>query len=72
MADVKRIDIGFQGGQMLPVRAGGEAMEKLVQALEDDSASRWHTLETEDSSVLLDLSQIVYVQREGGDHKVGF
>ena len=72
MADVKRIDIGFQGGQMLPVRAGGEAMEKLLQALEDDGASRWHTLETEDSSVLLDLSQIVYVQREGGDHKVGF
>ena len=72
MADVKRIDIGFQGGQMLPVRAGAEAMDKLVEALRDDNASRWHTLETEDSSVLLDLSQVVYVQREGGDHKVGF
>ena len=72
MADVKRIDIGFQGGQMLPVRSGGEAMDKLVQALGDDDASRWHTLETEDSSVLLDLSQVVYVQREGGNHKVGF
>jgi hypothetical protein len=72
MADVKRIDIGFQGGQMLPVRAGGEAMEGLVRALQDDGAARWHTLETEDSSVLLDLSQVVYVQREGGDHKVGF
>lgn len=72
MAEVKRIDIGFQGGQMLPVRADGEAMEKLVQALKDDAAARWHTLDTEDSSVLLDLSQVVYVQREGGDHKVGF
>ncbi len=72
MADVKRIDIGFQGGQMLPVRAGGDAMERLVRALEDDDSARWHTLETEDSSVLLDLSQVVYVQREGGDHKVGF
>lgn len=72
MADVKRIDIGFQGGQMLPVRAGGDAMEKLVRALKDGDAARWHTLETEDSSVLLDLSQVVYVQREGGDHKVGF
>jgi hypothetical protein len=72
MADVKRIDIGFQGGQMLPVRAGGEAMEGLVRALQDGGAARWHTLETEDSSVLLDLSQVVYVQREGGDHKVGF
>ena len=72
MADVKRIDIGFQGGQMLPVRAGGDAMERLVRALKDDNSARWHTLETEDSSVLLDLAQVVYVQREGGDHKVGF
>ncbi len=72
MADVKRIDIGFQGGQMLPVRAGAEAMDGLVQALKDDNSARWHTLETEDSSVLLDLAQVVYVQREGGDHKVGF
>jgi hypothetical protein len=72
MTDVKRIDIGFQGGQMLPVRAGDDSMKKLVQALQDDNAARWHTLETEDSSVLLDLSQVVYVQREGGDHKVGF
>jgi len=72
MADVKRIDIGFQGGQMLPVRAGAEAMDGLVRALQDDSAARWHTLETEDSSVLLDLSQVVYVQREGRNHKVGF
>ena len=72
MAEVKRIDIGFQGGQMLAVRAGGEAMDKLVQALGDGAAARWHTLETQDSSVLLDLSQVVYVQREGGEHKVGF
>lgn len=72
MADVKRIDIGFQGGQMLPVRAGADAMEKLVQGLKEESSARWHTLETEDSSVLLDLSQVVYVQREGGEHKVGF
>ncbi|MDQ4048796.1 MAG: hypothetical protein M3131_05345 [Actinomycetota bacterium] len=72
MADVKRIDIGFQGGQMLPVRADGDAMEKLVQGLQDDNSARWHTLEAEESSVLIDLSQVVYVQREGGDHKVGF
>ena len=72
MADVKRIDIGFQGGQMLPVRADADAMDKLVRALQDDAAPRWHTLDTEDSAVLLDLSQVVYVQREGGNHKVGF
>ena len=72
MADVKRIVVGFQGGQMLPVRAAAKAMDELAEALQDDNAARWHTLETEDSSVLLDLSQVVYVQREGGEHRVGF
>ena len=72
MGDAKRIDVGFHGGQMLAIRAGAEPLEKLLQALEDDKSGRWHTLETEDSSVLIDLSQVVYVQRESGNQKVGF
>jgi hypothetical protein len=72
MGDAKRIDVGFHGGQMLAIRAGSEALDKLLQALEDDDSGRWHTLETDDSSVLIDLSQVVYVQRESGNQKVGF
>ncbi len=72
MGDSKRIDVGFHGGQMLAIRAGTDALEKLLQALEDDKSGRWHTLETDESSVLIDLSQVVYVQRESGNHKVGF
>ena len=72
MGDSKRIDVGFHGGQMLAIRAGAEALEKLLEALEDDKSGRWHTLETDESSVLIDLSQVVYVQRESGNQKVGF
>ena len=72
MADVTRVQVGFEGGQVLPVRPGSEALEGLLKALRADDSPRWHSLETEDSSVLLDLSKVVYVQREGGDHKVGF
>ncbi len=72
MADIRRTEVGFQGGQTLVVRAAEESYQALVSALGDDRASRWHTLEAEESSVLIDLSQVVYVQREGGDHKVGF
>ena len=72
MGDSKRIDVGFHGGQMLAIRAGTDALEKLLQALEDDKSGRWHTLETDESSVLIDLSQVVYVQRESGNQKVGF
>ena len=72
MANVVRVHVGFQGGQVLPVRPPADALEQLIRALEHDQSPRWHRLETEDSSVLLDLSQVVYVQREGGEHKVGF
>jgi hypothetical protein len=72
MADSRRIDVGFHGGQVLAIRADAEALQKLLEALEDDKSGRWHTLDTADSSVLIDLSQVLYVQRESGDQKVGF
>jgi hypothetical protein len=70
--DLRRIDIGFQGGAALAVRATVESYDALVAALGDDNAARWHTLPTDDSEILVDLSQVVYIRREGGDQKVGF
>jgi hypothetical protein len=72
MADTRRIDLGFQGGQVLAIRAPAESQEKLEKALADDGGSRWHTLETTDEHILVDLSQVVYVRRESGTQKVGF
>jgi hypothetical protein len=72
MAELRRIDVGFQGGQVLAVRSPPDAYDKLVKALGDDKSKRWHTLDTDDSEILVDLSQVVYVQRERGDQKVGF
>jgi hypothetical protein len=68
--EVMRIDVGFQGGQVLPLRATKESYEGLVKALDGDS--RWHRLETQDSEVLLDLPQVVYVRRDTEEHRVGF
>jgi hypothetical protein len=70
-AEVQRIDIGFQGGQVLPLRATTEAYEGLVKAL-DGGNERWHKLETQDSEVLVDLPQVVYVRRDTEEHRVGF
>ncbi len=68
----RKVDIGFAGGQMLALRMADEPYEALRQALEDDSAGRWHVVGTEDSDVTLDLSQIVYVRLDTEQHKVGF
>ena len=72
MSDLRRLDVGFQGGQVLAVRSPLDAYDKLVKALGDDKAKRWHTLETDDSEILVDLAQIVYIRRDSGNQKVGF
>jgi hypothetical protein len=73
MADEhRRIDIGFQGGQVLPARVKQEAYENLRKALDDSSAERWHVLDTQDSEVALDLSQVVYLRLDTEDQRVGF
>jgi len=73
MADeFRRIDIGFQGGQVLPVRVKQDAYDHVRKALGDSSAERWHVLDTQDSEVALDLSQVVYLRLDTEDQRVGF
>jgi hypothetical protein len=68
----RRIDIGFQGGQVLPVRVKQDAYDGLRKALEDSSGNRWHVLDTQDSEVALDLSQVVYLRLDTEEQRVGF
>lgn len=71
-AELRRMDVGFQGGQVLAVRAPVDSYDAIIAALGDDRADRWHTLETDDSEIRIDLAQVVYIRRESGDQKVGF
>ena len=70
--EVMRFDVGFQGGQVLPLRATKEAYDGFVRALDGDGGGRWHRLETQESEVLIDLPQVVYVRRDTEEHRVGF
>jgi hypothetical protein len=73
MADTpRRIDIGFQGGQSLPVRVTQEVYDGFRKALSDSGSDRWFQLETQDSEVHIDLSQVVYVRLDTDEHRVGF
>jgi hypothetical protein len=73
MADRPRsIDIGFQGGQVLSVRVTQEVHDAFRKALSDSSADRWFQLQTQDSEVHIDLSQVVYVRLDTDEHRVGF
>ena len=56
MADEsRRIDIGFQGGPVLPTRVKQSSYDELHKALSKDRSDRWFELETIDSKVSIDL-----------------
>jgi hypothetical protein len=71
-AELKRIDVGFEGGQVLELRVTEDVYGDLRKALEKGSDNRWHVVKTQDSEVAVDLSEIVYVRVETERHKVGF
>jgi hypothetical protein len=65
----QRISIGFQGGQVLGARVAPDDLKELRRALE---GSGWHELHTEDGTVALNLAQVVYVNVDSDEHRVGF
>jgi hypothetical protein len=68
----RRIDIGFQGGQVLPARVTQDTYEALSGALTNEPSGRWFELETVDSKISVDLSQVVYVRIDTEAQHVGF
>jgi hypothetical protein len=73
MADEsRRIDIGFQGGPVLPARVKESTYQDLQKALSKDRGDRFFELETLDSKISIDLSQVVYVRIDTEEQRVGF
>jgi hypothetical protein len=70
--DVNRVDVGFQGGQVLAVRVTQDEYGGLREALGNERSDRWYQLKTQDSEISIDLSQVVYVRLDTEEHRVGF
>jgi hypothetical protein len=69
--ELRRVDIGFLGGQVLSVKLPGPNYEDLQKAL-GEHADRWLQLKTQDSDVAIDLSKVVYVRLDADAQRVGF
>lgn len=65
----QKINIGFDGGQVLSARVKPGALTKLREALGGDG---WHELEAEDGTVAVALRSVVYVIVAHEEHRVGF
>jgi hypothetical protein len=70
-APVRRIALGFQGGQVLSLRVSEDVLGTLRQTIRE-GRERWQEVEAADGAVLVDLGQVVYLRVESDEHRVGF
>ncbi len=69
MAEAQRVEIGFEGGQVVSTRLREEALRDLRSRLADGG---WYDLETEDGTLALYLGKVAFLRIDSGEHKVGF
>lgn len=71
MADQVRIEIGFDGGQIMSALVDGESADQLEQAL-GSGADGSLALDVEDGRYTVVLRRILYVKRFAREGRVGF
>lgn len=68
-AAASRVELGFDGGQVIAVRIADEELQSLRSSLGKDG---WHRFATEDAEVDVDLGKLIFVRTAGDGTKVGF
>jgi hypothetical protein len=68
--EFKRVEVGFSGGQAIAMRISEAAYADLRKAAQTQNG--WYEVESADGVVALDLTQVVFVKVDTGEHRVGF
>jgi hypothetical protein len=66
---VRRISIGFHGGQVLALRVSDAQLAALNQAL---GGSGFYDIDGEDGPVRIELGKVVYLSADRDESHVGF
>jgi hypothetical protein len=69
MAEAQRIEIGFEGGQVISARVSEGDLADLRQRLEQGG---WHDLRTEDGVVSIYLGKVAFLRVGTHSSRVGF
>lgn len=69
MAEAQKVEIGFEGGQVLPVRLGEEELRDLRERLPHGG---WLDVKTEEGVVSVHADKIAFLRSDAGEHRVGF
>jgi len=70
MPDMKRIEVGFTGGQVMSARVTEDALQTLRDAVQRGQG--WHDLDAEDGPVTLNAGKVVFVRTAAAAHTIGF
>jgi hypothetical protein len=65
----QKVEIGFEGGQVVAVRLSDDELKSLRKQLEKGG---WHDLETEDGVLTVYLGKVAFLRVDSGDQRVGF
>jgi hypothetical protein len=69
MADTQKVEIGFEGGQVVAVRLGEDELKDLRKQVEKGG---WHDIRTEDGTLSVYVGKVAFLRIDSGAQKVGF
>jgi hypothetical protein len=69
MANAQKVEIGFEGGQVVAVRLGEDELKDLRKQVEKGG---WHDVKTEDGILSVYLGKVAFLRIDSGEHRVGF
>jgi len=69
MADAQKVEIGFEGGQVVAVRLDDDELKSLRKQLDKGG---WHDLRTDDGLLSVYLGKVAFLRVGSGDQRVGF
>jgi hypothetical protein len=75
--EANRVEIGFDGGQVMVARLSADQLDSLKQAVAStdklaSEAGGWYELDSTDGAISLDLRKVVFVRRAAASHTIGF
>jgi hypothetical protein len=69
MADAQKVEIGFEGGQVVAVRLDEDELKDLRKQIEKGG---WHDVKTEDGVLSVYVGKVAFLRIDSGEHRVGF
>lgn len=69
MAEVRRVEIGFEGGQVVAARLAEDELKALRKQVEKGG---WHDIETEDGVLSVYVGKVAFLRIDSTAHRVGF